>query len=136
MDLTYRDLSKMIDHSLLHPTMTDAQVREDLRPAFPPLRCRHRVREAVFHPACPGNPCRIGCESLRRDRLSPRQQHHRDQGHRSRSACLAGAPEIDMVVNNGKVLGGDWDVAREIRLINEAVVAVGGILKRLSKTII
>jgi len=24
----YRDLSKMIDHSLLHPTMTDRQVRE------------------------------------------------------------------------------------------------------------
>jgi deoxyribose-phosphate aldolase len=46
------------------------------------------------------------------------------------SAALAGAPEIDMVVNNGKVLGGDWGyVAREIRLINEAVVAVGGILK-------
>ena len=27
-NLTYTDLAKMIDHSLLHPTMTDAQVRE------------------------------------------------------------------------------------------------------------
>jgi len=45
-------------------------------------------------------------------------------------AVLAGAPEIDMVVNVGKVVGGDWDyVEREIRLINEAVVAAGGILK-------
>ena len=27
MDITFRDLAKMIDHSLLHPTMTDEQVR-------------------------------------------------------------------------------------------------------------
>ena len=46
------------------------------------------------------------------------------------AAALAGAPEIDMVVNIGKVLGGDWAyVAREIRLINEAVVGQGGLLK-------
>ncbi|KAF4900569.1 Deoxyribose-phosphate aldolase [Colletotrichum viniferum] len=35
-----------------------------------------------------------------------------------------------MVVNIGKVLGGDWDyVAKEIRQINEAVVKHGAILK-------
>jgi len=35
-----------------------------------------------------------------------------------------------MVVNIGKVLGGDWDyVAREVRMVNEAVTAQGGILK-------
>jgi deoxyribose-phosphate aldolase len=45
-------------------------------------------------------------------------------------AVLAGAPEIDMVVNIGKVLGGQWDyVAREVRLINEVVLAQDGILK-------
>lgn len=46
------------------------------------------------------------------------------------AAALAGAKEIDMVVNNGKVKGGDWGyVLREIKLINEAVVAAGSILK-------
>ncbi len=45
-------------------------------------------------------------------------------------ATLAGAGEIDMVVNAGKAIGGDWAyVSREIHLINEAVVGSGGILK-------
>ncbi len=42
----------------------------------------------------------------------------------------AGGSEIDMVVNIGKVLGGDWNyVSAEIRAINEAVVAHKAILK-------
>ena len=46
------------------------------------------------------------------------------------AAAKAGGNEIDMVVNVGKVLGGDWDyVKEEIRQINEAVVANGAILK-------
>ncbi len=46
------------------------------------------------------------------------------------SAALAGAKEIDMVVNNGKVKSGEWAyVKREIALINEAVIAADAILK-------
>jgi deoxyribose-phosphate aldolase len=49
------------------------------------------------------------------------------------AAARAGGSEIDMVVNIGKVLGGDWAyVTAEIRAINDAVVAVvaaGAILK-------
>jgi len=46
------------------------------------------------------------------------------------AAALAGAKEIDMVVNVGKVKGGDWAyVQREINLINQAVVAADAILK-------
>lgn len=46
------------------------------------------------------------------------------------AAVLAGAPEIDMVINIGKALGGDWDyVSREIGLVNEVVTAQGGLLK-------
>ncbi|XDG05576.1 hypothetical protein ABKA04_005191 [Annulohypoxylon sp. FPYF3050] len=45
-------------------------------------------------------------------------------------AVKAGAHEIDMVVNVGKVLGGDWEyVTDEIRAINEAVVKRGASLK-------
>jgi deoxyribose-phosphate aldolase len=32
-NLTYRDLAKMIDHSLLHPTMTDQQIVDGCRVA-------------------------------------------------------------------------------------------------------
>ncbi|KAL5363733.1 hypothetical protein BJX96DRAFT_178329 [Aspergillus floccosus] len=46
------------------------------------------------------------------------------------AAAKAGGKEIDMVVNIGKVLGGDWDyVTDEIRQINDAVTAYGAILK-------
>jgi deoxyribose-phosphate aldolase len=46
------------------------------------------------------------------------------------AAVRAGAPEIDMVVNIGKVLGGDWDyVSQEIKAINDCVVGLGGLLK-------
>ncbi len=43
---------------------------------------------------------------------------------RAESAALAGAREIDMVVNTGKVKSGEWEyVKREISLINEATLA-------------
>lgn len=46
------------------------------------------------------------------------------------AAAQAGGSEIDMVVNVGKVLGGDWGyVATEIGAINAAVTANGAILK-------
>ncbi|RJE27449.1 deoxyribose-phosphate aldolase [Aspergillus sclerotialis] len=46
------------------------------------------------------------------------------------AAAKAGGAEIDMVVNIGKVLGGDWEyVSSEIRVVNKAVVACGAILK-------
>lgn len=45
-------------------------------------------------------------------------------------ACADGAVEIDMVVNIGKALGGDWEyVKEEIQAINEATVKNNSILK-------
>uniref|UniRef100_UPI0035947FA3 deoxyribose-phosphate aldolase n=1 Tax=Persicitalea sp. TaxID=3100273 RepID=UPI0035947FA3 len=45
-------------------------------------------------------------------------------------ACRDGAVEIDMVVNIGKVLGGDWDYVRdEIQAVTEASHAEGAIVK-------
>src|SRR6266567_1950462 len=46
------------------------------------------------------------------------------------AAARAGGSEIDAVVNNGKVLGGDWVYVRdEIGAINDVVRAHGAILK-------
>jgi len=45
-------------------------------------------------------------------------------------AVADGATEIDMVVNVGKVLGGDWDyVSAEVAAVNRAAVAGGALLK-------
>lgn len=49
-------------------------------------------------------------------------------------AAVAGGREIDVVVDIGKALGGDWDyVAEEIRAINEAVLRHGAILRVISE---
>lgn len=45
-------------------------------------------------------------------------------------AVEEGGKEIDMVVNIGRVLSGKWEYVRhEIKLVNEAVVGRGAILK-------
>lgn len=126
---TLNELAKMIDHSLLHPTMTDAEVRagcelsRDYGVATACLK-PYSIRQAldIFSGtdimACaviafPHGNSTTGIKVVEAE-----------------SAALSGAGEIDMVVNIGKVKGGDWNyVTREIRLINEAVVAQGSILK-------
>jgi deoxyribose-phosphate aldolase len=46
------------------------------------------------------------------------------------AAIQDGAHEIDMVVNIGKVLGGNWnEVSQEIQRINQSAVSGGAILK-------
>jgi len=126
---TVNELAKMIDHSLLHPTMSDEEVQtgcELSRDYGVATACvkPYSIRQAleVFQGtdvmACavigfPHGNSTMGIKVIEAE-----------------SAALAGAKEIDMVVNNGKVKSGAWDyVRREIALINEVVVAGGSILK-------
>jgi deoxyribose-phosphate aldolase len=128
-NLTLLDLSKMIDHSLLHPTMTDADVREGLE-----LSLAYDVATACVKPYhIPMAREMFAGSDVKVCAVIGFPHGNSTTGIKiieAEAACLAGAPEIDMVVNNGKVKGGDWDyVSREIRLINETVTAAGGILK-------
>ena len=126
---TVNELAKMIDHSLLHPTMSDAEVRagcELARDYGVVTACvkPYSIRQAleIFAGtdvlACavigfPHGNSTTGIKVIEAE-----------------SAALAGAREIDMVVNTGKVKSGGWDyVQREIALINAATLAAGAILK-------
>ena len=126
---TLLELAKMIDHSLLHPTLSDAEIKAGCE-----LSRNYNVATACVKPysirqaldifagtdvmACavigfPHGNSTTGIKVVEAE-----------------SAALAGAAEIDMVVNNGKVKSGEWAyVKREIDLINQAVVAAGSILK-------
>ena len=129
MPVTLKDIAKMIDHSLLHPTMTDA----DLTKGCELAKQYHTATVCI-------KPYSI---TFCRDILAGSDvlvcsvigfpHGNSTTGIKiieAEEAVLAGAPEIDMVVNIGKVLGNDWDyVSREIRLINDAVTAHKGILK-------
>ena len=128
-DLSYRGLSKMIDHSLLHPTMTDQQVREGCE-----LSRRYDVATACVKPyTIPLARQILAGSDVKVCAVIGFPHGNSTSGIKlaeAESAVLAAAPEIDMVVNIGKVLGGDWDyVAREVQLINQLVVGAGGILK-------
>ena len=124
-----RSLAKMIDHSLLHPAMMDAAIR-----AGCDLCGKYHVAAACVKPYAVG---------LARQWLSGADvavcavigfPHGNSTTHikvaEAVEAVEAGAAEIDMVVNVGKVLGGDWDYVRaEIEAINDAVVSRDAILK-------
>lgn len=126
---TINELAKMIDHSLLHPTMSDAEVKAGCE-----LSRDYNVATACVKPYSIHQALEIfvGTDVLACAVIGF-PHGNSTTGIKiieAESAALAGAKEIDMVVNNGKVKGGDWDyVKREIDLINQVVVASGSILK-------
>jgi len=126
---TLRELAKMIDHSLLHPTMTDAEVAAGCE-----LAKRYRVATACIKPSC--IPMVRGLLAGSDVGVCPVIAFPHGNSAtaikvlEAESAAQQGGCEIDMVVNVGKVLGGDWAyVSAEIKAINEAVVAQGALLK-------
>ncbi|KAI0179625.1 deoxyribose-phosphate aldolase [Hypoxylon sp. FL1284] len=127
-------IAKMIDHSLLHPTMTDREILAGLQMAK-----KYKVAAACVKPYS---------VSVARDMLDGSGvlicavigfPHGNSTSEIKRleaeDAVKEGAHEIDMVVNVGKALGGDWEyVANEIRAINDAVVKRGAVLKVIFET--
>jgi deoxyribose-phosphate aldolase len=123
------DLARMIDHSLLHPTMTDAQVRDGLALA---RRCECAT-------ACV-KPCSV---PMAREILAGAQtkvcavvgfphgnSHPESIAAEASRAITEGATEIDMVANAGKILGGDWNyIADELKLVNTVTTGAGANLK-------
>jgi deoxyribose-phosphate aldolase len=127
--LTVRDLAKMIDHSLLHPTMSDTDIAAGCR-----LAREYDVATACVKPYA----IALAKEILAGSGVGVCPVIAFPHGNsttaikvrEAQAAALAGGVEIDAVINIGKALGGDWDYVRdEIRAINEAVVAGGAILK-------
>lgn len=123
------ELANMIDHSLLHPTLTDAELREGCE-----LALKYDVASVCIKPYAVG----LAKELLTGSDVLVGTVIGFPAGNSATSvkvaetiqACRDGAVEIDMVVNIGKVLGEDWAYVRdEARAINEATVAHGAILK-------
>jgi len=129
LTVTLSQLARMIDHSLLHPTMTDAEVRSGLE-----LAKQYKTATACIKPYCiplarqvlDGSGVGV-CPVIS---FPAGNSTIEVKVFEASQAAEAGGSEIDMVVNVGKVLSRDWDyVTREIRAVNDAVVARGAILK-------
>ena len=117
MKYTYEELAKMIDHSLLHPTMTDQDLEDGCKVAakygvasvcIKPYAVKRAAEllkgTGVFVGAVIGFPHGNSATESKR--------------YETELACKDGAVEIDMVVNIGKALGGEWDyVERDVKAV-------------------
>jgi len=128
-DFSPRDIAKMIDHSLLGPVLTDAELEQGCR-----LAREHDVASVCIKPYAvksaagwlAGSGVAVGTTIG-----FPHGGHVSTvKVAEARQALADGARELDMVVNIGKVLGKDWAYVADDIL---AVVAVahqhGGIVK-------
>jgi deoxyribose-phosphate aldolase len=129
MKYTYEQLAKMIDHSLLHPTMTDQELADGCRLAaqygvasvcIKPYAVKRAAEllqgTGVFVGAVIGFPHgNSGTESKR---------------YETELACRDGAVEIDMVINLGKALSGDWAyVEHDVKTVADEAHRHGARLK-------
>ena len=124
-----RDLAKMIDHSLLHPTMTDADLRSGCE-----LAAKYACATVCIKPYAVSLAKELlaeaDCDICAVAGFPHGNSHTAIIVAEAELACEEGAAEIDIVANTGKVLGGEWDyVTAELKAVNEAVVAKGAILK-------
>src|ERR1035437_3404921 len=129
MDYTYLDISKMIDHSLLNPVMTDAELEAGCR-----LAREYDVASACVKPYYARTCAELLAGSAVAASTVIGFPHG---GHKTavklaeaRQALEDGATELDMVINIGKARSGDWDyVANEIRALCEVTHDAGARLK-------
>jgi deoxyribose-phosphate aldolase len=133
-NIAFRDLARMIDHSLLHPTLTD-----DAIVAGCELAARYGTATACVKPYAVGLAARVlkgspvGVGTVvgfpHGSQAAPVKVVEVERG------LADGAVEFDMVVNIGKVRGGDWAyVADEIGSINAAAVSGRALLKVIFET--
>jgi deoxyribose-phosphate aldolase len=114
---TYEELAGMIDHSLLHPMLTDLELEEGCK-----LAVKYGVASVCIKPYAvkratellAGSKVLVGCVIG----FPHGNSCTESKRYETELACRDGAVEIDMVLNIGKALGGDWDyVERDVKVV-------------------
>jgi deoxyribose-phosphate aldolase len=112
MDYSYEDVAKMIDHSLLNPTLTVEELEEGLQIAL-----EYDVASACIMPCYLKWCAEVLAGSTVRASTTIGFPHG---GHttstkvaEAKQALLDGGEELDMVVNISRVLSGPWDYVRD-----------------------
>ena len=117
MKYSYEQLAQMIDHSLLHPTMTDQEIEDGCR-----IAAHYRVATVCLKPYAVkravallrGSGVRVGAVVGFPHGNSATEAKR----YETELACRDGAAEIDMVINIGKALSGDWDyVEKDVKAV-------------------
>lgn len=132
-DKVYK-LAKMIDHSILHPTMTDEDLKRECEVAK-----KYNVASVCVKPYAvkqtsellKGTDVLVGCVIG----FPAGNSAIEVKAFETETACNDGAVEIDMVVNIGKVLQGDWEyIEKEIGAVTKTSHKNGAIVKVIFET--
>jgi deoxyribose-phosphate aldolase len=127
-------LAKMIDHSILHPTMTDEDLRRECEVAR-----KYDVASVCVKPYAikqaveflKGSEVLVGCVIG----FPAGNSAIPVKVFEAENACKDGAVEIDMVINIGKALQGDWFyISEEIKSVTDACHRHGAIVKVIFET--
>ena len=134
MNPKVKELAKMIDHSILHPTLTDEDLQRECEVAK-----KYDVASVCVKPYAvkqavqllKGTDVLVGCVIG-----FPAGNSSIDvKVFEAERACEDGAVEIDMVINIGKALQGDWDyIKEEIRSVTETSHKNNAIVKVIFET--
>lgn len=115
--ITSHDIAKMIDHSLLHPTLTDEQLREgcELAKKYDVASCCVKPYHTKLAAECLKGSDVLVCTVV----SFPHGNSSTEvKVAETEEVIKAGATEIDLVSNIGKVCGGEWDyVEKEIAAV-------------------
>ena len=108
MDYTYHDIAKMIDHSLLNPTLTDRDLEQGCR-----LALEYDAASVCIMPYSLKRCAEIlqGSTVMASTTIGFPHGGHTTavKVAEAEQAVCDGGQELDMVVNISKVLSGDWD---------------------------
>lgn len=134
MTPTIYQLAKMIDHSILHPTFTDEDLKRECEVARKYDVASVCVKPYAVEQAAKllrGSNVLVGCVIG----FPAGNSTTIVKCFEAEEACLNGAVEIDMVINIGKALQGDWKyVKNEIREITEVCHQYKAIVKVIFET--
>lgn len=128
------EIAKMIDHSILHPTLTDDDLRRECDVA---RKCNvasvcvkpYAVKQAAG--LLRGSDVLVGCVIG----FPAGNSSIKVKAFETETACRDGAVEIDMVINIGKALQEDWNyIEEEIRTVVETSHRYGAITKVIFET--
>lgn len=134
MKISVNQLAKMIDHSILHPTHTDADLEKQCAVAG-----KYNVASVCVKPYAvkkavkflKGSGVKVGCVIG----FPHGNSSTIVKVYEAKQACLDGATEIDMVINIGKALGGDWNyVEEEIKAVTDVCHLNNAIIKVIFET--
>ena len=134
MKYTYSELAGMIDHALLHPTMTDAELRAG---------CELTVRYGVASVCIKPYAVKEAVDLLKGSGVAagtvigfPHGSNATEvKRYETQLACHDGATEIDVVINVGKALSGDFDfVEQDVREVVEETHRHGALVKVILET--